>query len=1595
MMSISNVSAGAAASGYYKEEGYYKAGSEEGQKAATWFGKAAEENGLTGFVDDKQFAQFLDGEAPDGKLMGRYVDGERQHRPGLDLTFSASKSASVAALVIGDNRIIEAHDAAVRSAMTVVEERFIKTRFQQDGEITTKNAEGIIAGIYRHDTSRALDPNLHSHAVIANMAKNENDGFTAIRNEAVFNNRKLITEIYRSDFENRMKEHGIATERGKYGEVNISGIPREVTETFSKRRQEILNALDNKGVEYSADTASKATLATRAAKHKNLDREALRADWRSDALAAGLSRDQLERGTIENAPIAPTAPTPIPRSVQEAEQTPQSDPKEASLVAGIVSWMKNLVAAPQQQQPKAQTAPDTIEGQAVSKAIEHVSERHSVYERSTLTAAALRFSSGTNLEKLDKEIDRRIEAGDLYANGKNGEHLTDRASVAVEKAVLQTWKESEQAPGLDLNSKHAKSGIPDLSATLAKESTLTAGQLAALETSLSGQGRYVGVQGYAGSGKTYMVEKLSELAGQAGYEVKGFAPSLQAVKELDTALPGSSTLARVVNSERNYPQKVDNSRSILLVDESSMVSARDMRSFMDYAERTNAARVVLVGDTKQLDAVSAGQPFAQLQETGMRTAVMDEIRRQRDGTLREAVYDTVRGDIAGAFAKLENNIHKAENPQQAAAEKYLSLPADERSETRILTLTNASRAEINAVVRDGLKQEGSLASEGVTVSGLAPRPRTAVERSDAQSYAAGDILQSLVSSKDHGLSKNALYVVQETDTKTNSLTVARESDGVRLDLPLNGMTGNKELGASFMAYRPEDRELSAGDAVRIRITDKTNDLSNGERAKITSVEDGAIGLETSNGKQIQLNAQSLGARGLEHDYAATAHSVQGETVDRVIVSMNGGDRLATQKGFYVEISRARDEAVLYTDNRAALARNIAENTGIQTTALATQIESQKPREEVLDSVQAVDRAVEHISERDSAYSRGHLTTTALQFAYGSSFDQVDKEINTRIKDGRLFESGDEGGMLTDKASVELERSIIATWQASEKSGGLELPSEQGRNGESLLSRRLNVVRSLTDGQRSSIETALTGEGRYVGIQGYAGTGKTYMLERMSHYAAQAGYDVKGMAPSHQAVHELASVLGSAETLAKITTAERHHPQDVDNSKTILVVDEASMASAKDLRSFMDYAERTGAPRVVLVGDTQQLDSVAAGQPYAQLQNAGMRTAVMDEIRRQRNDDLKAAVHHSIRQEIQPAFSRMEGNVLQVENPSIDAAERYLLLSPSEREGTRILTLTNVSRSEINSVVRDGLWQEGRLKGEEVALKGLQNRQLTETQLADARSYTPGDLVLSVATSKEFGLQKNNLYVVQQSDHQRNRLIVQHEETGEKSILPLDAKFNRRDLGKALVAYDRENREMAAGDQVRFRITDPEAGVTNGVRAEIKSTTGGMIEAKSLDGSTISVPQNSIAARGMEHDYAATAHAVQGESVDRVIVAMNSTERLATQKSFYVEISRARDEAVLLTDDPERLSKTIEKQTGIRPTALDTWMDGRLIGVREQQPEEEKAKDQQQEKAEPEKEKTTRDREPDAPTLPGLFEEKLKEFEKQAELVLQRQKEIER
>lgn len=311
-MSLSNVSAGAAASGYYQAEGYYIAGSQEAQAAASWFGKAAEHlvdigwEAFRGGVDNQLFSDMLQGHAPslergsdgnwtEGQTLGRWVGGERQHRPGIDLTFSASKSVSIMALVGDDERIVAAHDRAVRMAMAVAEDRFVYTRREVNGEIVPVRGK-MIAGLFRHDTSRALDPQLHTHAVIQNMVLGSDGRWTALTNEPLYENKMLLGSIYRNGLARELTELGYTVERvGPAGIVEIRGVPKDLMEGFSKRRQEIEAALKDYGAEATAKDSALAALATRKNKHNGIDREELREAWLKEAKDLGVSREQLQQ----------------------------------------------------------------------------------------------------------------------------------------------------------------------------------------------------------------------------------------------------------------------------------------------------------------------------------------------------------------------------------------------------------------------------------------------------------------------------------------------------------------------------------------------------------------------------------------------------------------------------------------------------------------------------------------------------------------------------------------------------------------------------------------------------------------------------------------------------------------------------------------------------------------------------------------------------------------------------------------------------------------------------------------------------------------------------------------------------------------------------------------------------------------------------------------------------------------------------------------------------------------------------------------------------------------------------------------------------
>ena len=177
--SIGKIASPSQGVGYFEKDGYYARDDGAHREASAWAGKGAEALGLSGPVDPERFRAVLEGQVPGGRRLGRKeIDGSITHRPGRDVTLSAPKSVSLMAMVGGDDRIVEAHDKAVMATLGWIEKNAIETRMRDraTGAMVQAGNQKMVAATFRHDTSRNLDPQLHTHAVVANMVQGE-EGF--------------------------------------------------------------------------------------------------------------------------------------------------------------------------------------------------------------------------------------------------------------------------------------------------------------------------------------------------------------------------------------------------------------------------------------------------------------------------------------------------------------------------------------------------------------------------------------------------------------------------------------------------------------------------------------------------------------------------------------------------------------------------------------------------------------------------------------------------------------------------------------------------------------------------------------------------------------------------------------------------------------------------------------------------------------------------------------------------------------------------------------------------------------------------------------------------------------------------------------------------------------------------------------------------------------------------------------------------------------------------------------------------------------------------------------------------------------------------
>ena len=418
--SIGAVASPAQGVSYYERDGYYAREDPAHREASAWVGKGAEALGLSGPVDPDIFSDVLEGAVPDGsgrRLGRRLGDGTICHRPGRDVTFSASKSVSLAALIGGDGRIVAAHDAAVRRTLAWIEENVVETRTMDadSGRMARTGDQKAVIATFTHEVSRNLDPQLHTHAVIANMVQGKDEKWRTMANEKLYASKMLIGALYRAELARGLEELGYRVEKTHAdGRFEIAGVGRPVIEAYSTRRAEIEAAMTAQGVGNTAQDqrlAQRAALVTRAHK-REVDRDALRESWQKQAAALGFDAREL----VDEARHWHAAR--VERPLASADRHRETEPGMTTEADRAAAW-----------------------------AVAHLSEREAVFSRTDLLTSALAWKPGAvNIGEAEAAVARLERAGTLLAADcpVPGDSLTTDRAVADERETIALMERGER-----------------------------------------------------------------------------------------------------------------------------------------------------------------------------------------------------------------------------------------------------------------------------------------------------------------------------------------------------------------------------------------------------------------------------------------------------------------------------------------------------------------------------------------------------------------------------------------------------------------------------------------------------------------------------------------------------------------------------------------------------------------------------------------------------------------------------------------------------------------------------------------------------------------------------------------------------------------------------------------------------------------------------------------------------------------------------------------------------------------------------------------------------------------------------------------------
>lgn len=911
--------------------------------------------------------------------------------------------------------------------------------------------------------------------------------------------------------------------------------------------------------------------------------------------------------------------------------------------------------------------------------------------------------------------------------------------------------------------------------------------------------------------------------------------------------------------------------------------------------------LVLLGEARARDAQLVFLDSAGRQANGNAMAVLESA-----GVTRTRRTEPVPGLEAQVVSIPDKRERYA-----ALANRFAELSGGELPVTAVV-VGQREQKQLTGLIRDALQNAGQLERDGVTVESRIPVYLDNKTRRMPGSYRAGMVLEDRRDAKERHT-----FIIDRVHEETRVISLV-DGDGVLSRMKLS------EVTADWRLFKREMLDVSVGDQLTAVAANREQGLKAKDRLTVTDISDNGITVQRGN-KTLTLAASQ--PQYVTHGYVA-APGGRDNDQGVVLAALNSRDITAqtlnslAQSGERAEIftaevkdkAEARLQRMKTNASPVQLVRTLAGKDDISDAVghLRDQVKT--------EAGLAVWRAIN--DQRDVAFSELKLVAAAEK--YGSTQEDIGAELNDMVRLGELLRVAVGGEpRLVARATWEMEKAILRV-------------IDEGKNTQIPLLDKVPeaIFSGLTKGQQSATRLVLGSTDQFVGLQGYAGVGKTTQLKAVTAALETLPVDVRpevaGLAPTHQAVKEMRDVGVEAQTIKSFIV---EHDQAIaagekpDYRGKLFLIDESSMAGNQDTAALFQ-AIAQGGGRAVSMGDVDQFESVDVGAPFRLMQTRSpMDVVIMKEIVRQKNMQLRGAVYDIIDNRIDSALQRIsvqqqnlvarekgavgpESAFQETDSPVRAIVQDWSGRTPEVQRNTLIITQLNADRHAVNEGIRESLLTRGALGNKAITIPVLDKISHTRHEFNQIGAWQTGMVVKRGDRYQDvLAVDRNGTTVTVRDEEGKIGLY------SPKELITGDVQL-----------FQRREREVREGDLLRYTATDREHGQMANQRFTVKSVNdNGDIVLQSASGNTTINPKTTRVQQHVDYAWAVTGYGAQGTSSDYVI-ALEGTEggrkALATRRAFYISASRSKEHVQIYTDGKDDWAKAVKSpDTGIK-TAHD-------------------------------------------------------------------------